>query len=71
MRPNRFAAPSALFQSTLALRQRLHLIGSQIIFYGGALLAGIIAGGLSHSGLVGASVAGILALIVAAGLRTS
>jgi hypothetical protein len=41
----------------------------QIIFYGGALAAGLIAGALSHSAVLGASVAGIAALFVSIRLR--
>jgi hypothetical protein len=46
------------------------LILNQIIFYGAALLIGLVAGALSHSAIIGASAAGIVALFVAASLRT-
>jgi hypothetical protein len=41
---------------------------NQVIFYGGALLVGIVAGTLTHSAVIGSSAAGIAALAVAATL---
>jgi hypothetical protein len=45
------------------------LILIQLTLYGGALAAGLIAGALSHSAVIGASVAGIVAVAVATLLR--
>jgi hypothetical protein len=46
------------------------LIQAQIIFFAGALAVGLVVGALSHSAVLAASAAGIVAILVAVSLRT-
>jgi hypothetical protein len=46
------------------------LIQTQIIFFGGALAVGLVVGALSHSAVLAACAAGMVAILVAVSFRT-